>query len=158
ASGRELRRIRGPAGAIALSPDEKTLAAADSSTIHLWELATGKERSRFTGHRARILALAFSPNGRRLAPGGPDRTALVWGITGVSPDGKWSSRDVRPGEIERLWADLGGTDGVRAYRALWAMVIARQSVPFLAERLRPVPRVEEERLTRLIAELDSPRF
>ena len=36
--------------------------------------------------------------------------------------------------------------------------MAPRAVPFLAQRLRPVPRVEEERLTRLIADLDSPRF
>jgi WD40 repeat protein len=159
ATGRELHRFRGPAGAIALSPDEKTLAAAgDYNTIHLWELASGKERGRFTGHRERIRALAFSPNGRLLASGGQDCTALVWDVTGRCPNGKWSSRDVRPGEIERLWTDLGSTDAIRAHRALWALAAARQSVPFLAERLRPVPRVEDERLTRLIADLDSAQF
>jgi WD40 repeat protein len=63
-SGRELLRIPGTAGALALSPDEKTLAAADYNTIHLWELASGKERARFTGHRHNILTLAFSPDGR----------------------------------------------------------------------------------------------
>src|SRR5262249_28851463 len=81
-----------------------------------------------------------------------------WDVTGVCPEGKWSSRDLQPGEIERLWTDLGSTDGVRAYRALWALAAARQAVPFLAERLRPGPPVEEKRLTRLIAGLEGPRF
>jgi RNA polymerase sigma factor (sigma-70 family) len=158
ASGREQRRFRGPAGPIALSPDEKTLAAAGDNTIRLWELASGKERGQFTGHRERIRALAFSPNGRLLASGALDYTALVWDVTGVCPDGRWSSHDLPPAEIERLWAELGGTDGVRAYRAGWALAAARQTAAFLAERLRAVPPVERERLTRLIAELDSDRF
>jgi RNA polymerase sigma factor (sigma-70 family) len=158
ATARELRRFRGPAGAIALSPDERTLAAADHSTIHLWELASGKERGRFSGHRERIRALAFSPDGRLLVSGGLDYTALVWDVTGMCPEGKWSTRDLRPGEIERLWADLGGEDGAAAYRAVWALAAARQAVPFLAERLRPMPGVEDKRLTRLIAELDSEQF
>jgi hypothetical protein len=78
--------------------------------------------------------------------------------TDARPDGKWASRDARPDEIERLWADLGSAGGIRAYRALWAMAAARQAVPFLAQRLRPVAAVEEKRLTRLIADLDSDRF
>jgi hypothetical protein len=158
ASGRELRRFRGPAGAIALSPDERTLAAADNRTIRLWELASGQERGRFTGHRDRVGALAFSPDGRLLASASLDHTALVWDVTGVCPDGKWSSRDIRPAEIERLWADLGGADGARAYRARWALAAARPALPFLAERLRPVPPVQAELLTRLIADLDSDQF
>ena len=82
----------------------------------------------------------------------------MWDVTGVYPDGKWTSRAAAPEEIDRLWADLGSTDGVRAYRALWRMAAGRQSVAFLAPRLGPVPRIAEERVARLIAELDSDRF
>jgi WD40 repeat protein len=79
-SGRELHRCRGVAGAIALSPDERTLAAADGKTVRLWELPSGKERGRFTGHRKRIVSLAFSPDGRLLASGSQDHTVLVWAL------------------------------------------------------------------------------
>jgi WD40 repeat protein len=157
----ELHQFGTPEGsnrAAALSPDGKTFAAAAGDTILLWELASGKERGRFTGHRESVWSLAFSPDGRLLASGGLDCTALVWDVLGMCPDGRWSSRDVLPGELERLWADLGDSDGVRAYRAVGALATARQAVPFLAERLRPVPRVEAARLTRLIADLDSAQF
>jgi hypothetical protein len=76
----------------------------------------------------------------------------------MCPDGRWTLRDAQPGELERLWADLGDGDGVRAYRAVGALAGARQAVPFLAECLRPVPRVTNEQLARLIADLDSDRF
>jgi WD40 repeat protein len=157
----ELQQFGTPEGsnrAAALSPDGKTLAAAAGDTILLWELASGKERGRLTGHRGNVWSLAFSPDGRLLASGGLDYSALVWDVMGMCPDGQWVSRDVRPGELERLWADLGGGDGVRAYRAVGALATARQAVPFLAERLRPVSRVTSEQLARLIADLDSDRF
>lgn len=162
ATGRELRRFPTPAGeirAMALSPDGKTVAAAAWGTVVLWELASGQERGRFTGHREWVQSLAFSPDGRLLASGSLDYTALVWDVTGLSPDGMWAPRDVGPEEVGRLWTDLCATDGARTHRALWRMVAApRQAVPFLAGRLRPAAPVEDERLTRLIADLDSDRF
>jgi RNA polymerase sigma factor (sigma-70 family) len=158
-SGRELRHIRGSAGPIALSPDEKTLAAAEGKTILLWELASGKQRGRFTGHRERIESLAFSPDGRLLASGSLDFTACVWDVTGLCPDGQWTPRRVKQEELERLWTALGSNDGVRAYRALWDLATAGPSaVAFLAQRLRPTPRVEDERITHLITDLDNERF
>jgi len=162
ARGRELRRFPTPAEDIrsmAISPDGKTLAAAAYDTILLWELASGKERGRFAGHRHWVWSVAFSPDGRLLASGSLDYTALVWDVTGMWPDGKWSSRGLRPGEIERLWADLGGADGIRAYRAMWTMVAGgRQSVRFLAEHVRAVAPLDEPRAARLIADLDSKQF
>jgi WD40 repeat protein len=161
ATGRELRRFKARSDdirSVIISPDGKTLAAADHDTVLLWELASGQERGRFTGHRDWVWSLAFSPDGRLLASGCQDYTALVWDVTGVCPDGHWSLRDVRPEELERLWTELASAEGVRAYRALWAMVAARQSVAFLSERLRPVAPIEEEPVARLIAELDSEQF
>src|SRR5262249_13389907 len=53
----------------ALSPDGKTLACADNSRIVLWDVDTQKEREPLVGHEQRISALAFSPDGSRLASG-----------------------------------------------------------------------------------------
>jgi WD40 repeat protein len=161
ASGRELRRFAVRSNdirSVVISPDGKTLAAADHDTVVLWELASGQERGRFRGHRDWIWSLAFSPDGRLLASGSLDYTALVWDVTGVCPEGKWAPRNVGKEGLDRLWDEVAGADGVRAHRAVWAMAAARQAVPFLAERLRPVTRVEDERLTRLIAELDGEQF
>jgi RNA polymerase sigma factor (sigma-70 family) len=162
ATGRQLRWSSLPPGevrAMALSPDGRTLAVAAGETILLYELASGRERGRFPGHRDWVWALAFSPDGRLLASGSLDYTALVWDVTGLCPDGKWSAQDVPAEEVERLWAALAGTDGPRAHRAVWRLATAsRQSVPFLAERLRPVSRVEDERLARLTTDLDSDQF
>jgi hypothetical protein len=162
ATRRELRRFkagRGTIWAVGVSPDGKTLAAGDFDTVLLWELASGKERGRFIGHRERLRSLAFSPNGRLLASGSLDRTALVWDVTGLSEDGKPAARNLRPDEIEHLWTELSSEDGIQAYRAIWMMVAAaRPSVSFLAERLRPKEHVVDDRLKRLIADLDSSQF
>jgi hypothetical protein len=105
--------------------------------------------------RGWIWSLDFSPDGRLLASSGLDYTALVWDVTGLCPDGRWPPREARPPEVERLWADLAG-DAVRAYRAVWAFAAApRQSVLFLASRLRPAAAVDAGRVAGLIADLDN---
>jgi RNA polymerase sigma factor (sigma-70 family) len=109
-TGKETRRkVDMPWGeAAALSADGKLLAVAavpNDSTIHLWEVDTGKHLRQFQGLQLRIRALAFAADGRTLVSGSMDKKVLVWdtdtgkeicrmdvghpveGIA-VSPDGK----------------------------------------------------------------------
>jgi hypothetical protein len=108
----------------------------------------------FGGHPGGVRALAFTLDGRRLVSSSDDTTALVWDLTG----GAKEETLTRP-QLEALWADLASEDAARAYRAVWSLAAApRQSVPFLELRLRPVPRLDPSKVTRLLADLDSDRF
>jgi hypothetical protein len=163
ATGRALQRHPMRPGslirALALSPDGKTLAAGDSGTVVFWEVASGQERGRFTGHREWVWSLAFSPDGRLLASGSHDYTALVWDVTGICPEGKWAIRTAAAGELNRLWTDLASADAVKAHRAVWTLAaLGEPAARFLGGRLRPVSAVEPRRLTGLIAELNGDRF
>ncbi len=101
ASGREVARMthESQVNAVTFSPDGKYLATAsgrailialiaplrkevigDDYTARVWEAASGREVARMT-HVHRVVAVAFSPDGKYLATAGADHTARVWEAT-----------------------------------------------------------------------------
>jgi WD40 repeat protein len=87
---------------LCFTPDGKALASvgAEEGVLHLWELATGNELRRFTGHKGRVPSLAISPDGKTLGSAGFDRTARLWDLA----TGK---------ELHRLDGHTGLVSGVR---------------------------------------------
>ena len=71
------------AEALAFTPDSKKLIAADlRNNIYVWDVATGKELQKFTGHRGRIFSVSVSFDGRRFATASEDSTVLIWRLDG----------------------------------------------------------------------------
>jgi WD40 repeat protein/DNA-binding SARP family transcriptional activator len=81
ASRRQLRSIDAD-GALAFSPDGRTLAAShrQRGEILLLDPVTGKRRRTLSGHRAGVLALRFSHDGAALASTDEDGTVIVWDL------------------------------------------------------------------------------
>jgi WD40 repeat protein/tRNA A-37 threonylcarbamoyl transferase component Bud32 len=83
-SGNESGTIRkkGPPNffRIAFSPDGKQLASTSfmENTLHLWDVASGREIASLHGHSEVCTYVAYSPDGQWLASASLDGTARVW--------------------------------------------------------------------------------
>jgi hypothetical protein len=171
AAGNYLLQVEGTLGAgqaVAFSPDGRSLAfstsegKAENYPVYLAEVATGKVRCRWIGHRGAVASLAFSrdtmPGPPVLASGSMDTTILLWDLLGQSlqPDREAS---LPAKEQDRLWADLSDMDASRAFRAIQTLEAHPASAArLLRERLRPAPALDRHRISRWIADLDSNLF
>jgi WD40 repeat protein len=83
-TGQPFRRFdeAGQVVCLAYSPDGATLATAGTDqVISLWDVASGRLRSKFTGHTGVVWSLAWSPDGQRLATAGWDGSVRLWDVT-----------------------------------------------------------------------------
>jgi WD40 repeat protein len=67
---------------LGFTPDSKTLATCSDRAIRLWSTETGAEVRPYSLSGSRLLSLAFSPDGKRLAARGGDGTVCVWELPG----------------------------------------------------------------------------
>jgi RNA polymerase sigma factor (sigma-70 family) len=122
------------------------------------ELASGKERLSFDSTHGGVLALTVSPDGRSLITGGNDGAALVWDLWAL-PAVAAPKEAMTDKQLDAAWAELSGTDAVKAGRAIRLLALsAKESVPFLAQKLTPEKVEDKTKIGDLVGQLDSDDF
>lgn len=138
-----------PVVAVAFSPDGRTLATSATwpraedpiAETYLWDVRTGKLWGRLRGHRGAVVSLAYSRDGKRFVTGSYDTSVLVWDMSELTPERRRQMLSLPASEVEELWGQMGRTfyrGSPNVTREIWRLsTVPEQSVPFLAQRLRP---------------------
>jgi hypothetical protein len=124
--------------------------------VQLFEAASGQMVLEIPDLRSRIYEVAFTPDGKRLVTAGP--APLVWDLLELAkvPD---AALTPHPARAARLWAALGGEDAAAAFRAIcWLARAPDEALPLLETALRPISTRDGQRITKLVARLDSDVF
>jgi hypothetical protein len=163
-AGRELWRIEVPKAvfaSISFSSDDRMIASSEqtSGEICLWETLTHKPRLRFRVRPGTAGQVAFFPRGLELASAQTDGTVVIWDASGERIYGRRSANRLSHRNLERLWAELSGSDAERAYRAICALAEGnREALAFLESRVHPVVPVGLDVVRKLVEQLDSRSF
>jgi WD40 repeat protein len=128
---RKLDLLREGVHSLAAMADGTRLAVGSGKIIYLFDLATGKEVRRLTGHDGdAITGLAFTPEGKALVSTSGDHTIRVWDVDSgkekhrikgwdtartvvMAPDGK-TFATIGPFNCIRLWDTATGKERVLA--------------------------------------------
>ena len=149
ASGQEAVRLEGLRERegiynLAYSPDGRYLVACCNRSpgkprdqmIRIWDVVTGQELRRFTGHLAPAWSAAFTADGRSVISAGADGTALVWDVSDLPRERQ--AEPLTAAALNACWVELASADARLAYRATWALSVP-SAVPFLRDHLSAAP-------------------
>lgn len=75
------REVPGEVHSVAFTPDgRQALSGGTGGIVQLWNVETGEEIRRLSGHTGTIYELAISPDGRRALTASRDKTARLWDL------------------------------------------------------------------------------
>ncbi|MCH7729434.1 MAG: hypothetical protein IH991_23600, partial [Planctomycetes bacterium] len=153
----------GPVQCFSFSPDGRFFSAGNwGHTVRVWEMLTLAEATKVSGHADHVCAIAFSPNSRFLATGASgveDNTALIWDMQQLLFGGKLVEEKLSDEQLAENWKQLSKTVN-EGYAAVGKFVFSpAESLPFFRKKVAVLaPESQEERIKKLIDELDADKF
>lgn len=87
---RVLRGLPGPASALALSPDGRTVVASSGTTIRVWDAATGQPVRSLTIPEGAVRCLSFMPDGNSMIVGAENAPLTLWEVGSYRLTRSWA--------------------------------------------------------------------
>lgn len=131
----------------------------EEGKIVLWDLVTGRRLPDLNGDGGEVSGLASAPGGTLLASANANTTALLWQVPRLTRVARGYPSECTAGQCEALWEDLREADGLKAYKAIWALAAYPEvTVASLRAKLQPIPALDDKVLSRCLANLGDGRF
>ncbi|MBN1316143.1 MAG: ABC transporter permease subunit [Anaerolineales bacterium] len=145
ASGNLIRSIDpvdNPGNVLVINSDGSMVAAADGSSVQMWDVQTGEptlrldgqwddpeKQEKWLGHKKEVTTMAFSPDGAIFATGSEDTTIIFWdmktGEVAWTSDGHWGTVTTMVFNAESDTLLSGGKDNkIRTFRVAGGKVTA----------------------------------
>jgi WD40 repeat protein len=139
------------------SPDGTLLATGSTDGLTVHDLLSGKELLRL-GRAVHGQFVAFSPDGSLLAVAGETADGEAAITLFDMPKRRKDSlpRELRAAQLDSLWDDITAENDFRLQRVLATLrAVPGQAVPFLRQKMQPVPEAESQRVKKLVQALDD---
>ena len=84
--------ITAPSPISQLPPDSTgVVTASEDGTLVLWDIATGRQQLRFTGHTDAVNVVRFTPDGETILSASDDTDLILWSVETGQPIRRFDS-------------------------------------------------------------------